>query len=307
MNLKLFVIIVTYNGMKWIDRCITSVLNATVKSEILLIDNGSTDGTKEYVASTYKNVITLPNSVNLGFGKANNIGIQYALEHSCDYVYLLNQDAWVDGNTFQILIETLERNSQYGVVSPLQVTASKTKLDKNFAKYCSIEHCPDLLDALLLHRTIKEVYDVDFIMAAHWMITRKCIEKIGGFNPVFPHYGEDENFLHRVSFHGFKKGICPLTISVHDREYRVVTKKHIHHMNYIEYVKIASNINTTSFFKLKKILRNLITTLRLCCTSFSLIPLLGLGKFIFQIKQIVTANKIARKGGFAFLEHWRKP
>ena len=93
--------------MKWIDKCINSVLNSTLYAKIILIDNGSTDGTLEYISNNFPQAIILPNQKNLGFGKANNLGIEYALSHNCDYVYLLNQDAWIEENTLEILVKTL--------------------------------------------------------------------------------------------------------------------------------------------------------------------------------------------------------
>ena len=79
MDIKLYVIIVTYNAMKWIDRCLSSVITSTIKSKIVVIDNNSTDNSVEYIKENFNEVIILPNNKNLGFGKANNLGIKYAL------------------------------------------------------------------------------------------------------------------------------------------------------------------------------------------------------------------------------------
>ena len=68
------------------------------------------------------------------------------------------------------------------------------------------------------------VVDVPFVMAAHWMISRNCLETVGGFSPVFRHYGEDDNWLHRASFHGFRTGFLAGCVAVHDREMRPFEK-----------------------------------------------------------------------------------
>lgn len=299
--MNIFVIIVTYNGMKWIDKCINSVLKSTLSAKIILIDNGSTDGTLEYLSNNFPQAIILPNQKNLGFGKANNLGIEYALSHNCDYVYLLNQDAWIEENTLEILVKTLNKHKDFGIISPIQITASKKNIDKNFAKYCSKEHCKNIFDDFILHKEIQDIYEIDFVMAAHWLIARKCLEKVGGFNPSFPHYGEDDNYLQRLKFHNIKFGISPFAFGVHDREYRELSKNKIIHMNYIEYIKIASNITTKASHKAKKIFRNFLTSFNLCLKFFTLKPFGLFFSFLFNLKKIKMNNKISINSDFAFL------
>ena len=62
-------------------------------------------------------------------------------------------------------------------------------------------------------------------MAAHWLISRQCFEKVGGFSPTFTQYGEDNNYIDRARFHGFKTGIVPRANAIHDRSKRQITKK----------------------------------------------------------------------------------
>ena len=78
MNSEILVIIVTFNGMRWIDRCIDSVRKSDVPADILVIDNGSTDGTVERLQK--KSVEVRSNSANIGFGAANKIGLLEVLE-----------------------------------------------------------------------------------------------------------------------------------------------------------------------------------------------------------------------------------
>lgn len=153
---------------------------------------------------------------NHGFGKANNIGLSYALEKGYDYVYLLNQDAWVFPDTFSRLVDAMEKNPEYGVLSPVQMAASMERPDPRFTVKC--------LDRPLAEYVPGIVYEVPFVMAAHWMISRRCLETVGGFSPAFRHYGEDDNWLHRASFHGFRTGFLAGSEAVHDREMRPFEK-----------------------------------------------------------------------------------
>ena len=72
---NILVIIVTYNGKAWLDRCISSVLHSRVKADVIVIDNGSSDGTIEHIRDKYPTVKLYESHENLGFGKANNIGL----------------------------------------------------------------------------------------------------------------------------------------------------------------------------------------------------------------------------------------
>ena len=94
-GLNIYAVIVTYNGMKWVERCLDSLRQSTYPITPIVIDNLSTDGSKEYIPSHFPEVIWLPQEKNLGFGQGNNVGMRYALEHDADYVLLLNQDAYL--------------------------------------------------------------------------------------------------------------------------------------------------------------------------------------------------------------------
>lgn len=235
-------VIVTFNGMKWLDKCLSSVKNSTIPSDIIIIDNGSTDGSVEYIKTNYPEAMLTQANANLGFGKANNIGLVHALTHNYEYVYLLNQDAWIEVDTLDKLIGVNKRNPMFGILSPLQENKSKTRLDYNFAKCC-----PDtLLSDALCSTRYAEVYETDFVMAAHWLISKKCLEVVGGFSPSFYHYGEDCNYVDRVKYYGMKIGIVPTATGVHDRENRFVTIESKRKKFYTDNLVTLSNPNISN-------------------------------------------------------------
>ena len=63
---------------------------------------------------------------------------------------------------------------------------------------------------------VKEVYSTDYINAAAWLLSKRTLELVGGFDPLFTLYGEDDDYLHRVRYHGLKIGLCPKQRIVHD-------------------------------------------------------------------------------------------
>ena len=96
---RVLVIIVSYNGMPWLERCLGSVYPGAktchFAPDLYVWDNDSTDGSADYVAKHFPGAHLVRSAENVGFAKANNMGFQYALDHGYDYVYLLNQDAWL--------------------------------------------------------------------------------------------------------------------------------------------------------------------------------------------------------------------
>ena len=217
---NILVIIVTYNGMKWIDKCFHSVISSSIKSDIFVIDNASSDGTPDYIAKNFPTVLLTRSPKNLGFGAANNIGLQYAIDNGYDYVYLLNQDAWIKENTFEKLISTQKKHPEYGILSPIQLEANEQHFDYNFGAIISqwskeTRACEDLF-----FKRENEVIPFPRIMAAHWLISRECLINVGGFSPAFFHYGEDDNYADRAWRKGYKVGIVTSAIGIHDREKR---------------------------------------------------------------------------------------
>lgn len=296
---QLLVVIVTYNAMKWIDTCIRSVLSSSLHADIFIVDNGSKDGTINHIKENYPQAIFKQSTTNLGFGKANNIGLQYAIDNGYEYIYLLNQDAWVMKETFRTLIDIAQKYPQYGILSPLQVQANMHKLDFNFAAgVLSYESCPHFLDDVLLGK-LNEVYSVKSVMAAHWLINRECLLKVGGFSPSFPHYGEDDNYTERVAYYGMKVGIVINVIGVHDRENRTTSTHKKMYLDYIKAIKsFSSPFKQTNQNKHKSIKILLLDSVRYC----SLTPLKYVTILFLKMKYIKENREISKISKTAFLK-----
>jgi len=214
-------IVVTFNASKWIDKCFGSLLSSTTPVSVIAVDNGSLDGTTDLIRQKYPSVEIIENGENLGFGKANNIGLKWALERNSDFVFLLNQDAWIDPIVIGKMVLVYQQNKQYGILSPLHFSGDKTYLDNYFSTYINGFSCQGIISDALSGRKLREVYEISFVNAAFWLITRAVIEKVGGFDPLFFMYGEDVDYIQRVKFHGFKIGICPSALGYHDRPQKI--------------------------------------------------------------------------------------
>lgn len=247
MRNKILAVVVTYNGMKWMDRCLGSLSMSKLPVDVIVIDNGSTDGTPGYIAEYFPEVKLVATGENHGFGRANNVGFRYAMKHGYEYIYLLNQDAWIFPDTFGFLVDAMEDDKSLGVLSPMQLTATEQKLDPRFEKWCPRIAWDDFRKK---GSRSSKVYGVKFVMAAHWMISRECLEDVGGFSPAFTHYGEDDNFLHRARYKGYKVGVHSGARAVHDRELRPMSKESSMRLKCVASVVKISNPLEKLWFRL---------------------------------------------------------
>ena len=247
--MKILVVVVTYNGLRWLDRCLGSVRASELPADLYVWDNDSTDGSPDYVAGHYPEAKLIRSADNLGFAEANNMGLRYALDKGYDFVYLLNQDAWLEPSTLGTLVAASEAHPAFAVLSPLQMTDGYGTLDRQFGKIlpaaggmrfpnlCHPRHHKregplgegsrsDGLEIACPPLPVKRV------MAAHWLIPRKALETIGLFSALFPLYGNDDNWCDRARYHGFQIGIVPQARAVHDRAYRQEPKEKVIYRNY---------------------------------------------------------------------------
>lgn len=248
---KIAVIIVTYNGIKWIEKCLDHALNSTVEIKVYVIDNGSSDGTLGFIKENYPQVEIIESTVNLGFGKANNLAISKAIDDGYTYFFLLNQDGYVETNTIRNLVEFSKSNPTYGILSPIQRNGNGDKLDFNFSKLMRQDNCPGFINDSYF-KQLKAHYDVKFVMAAFWLINIETIRSIGVFNPVFPHYGEDNDYANRVLYHGKKIGIVTSAIANHDREFRENSLAKDIYIYYINKIIKLSDLRRSFYIELLK-------------------------------------------------------
>jgi len=116
---KVVIVVLNWNGKRLTVECVESVTKIGYGNyEILLVDNGSTDGSQECFRSRYPEIALLENKANLGFAEGNNVGIQRAIDERADYILLLNNDTTVDENFLSELVNVAERDSRIGFVGP---------------------------------------------------------------------------------------------------------------------------------------------------------------------------------------------
>ena len=221
---KVLAIIVTYKGIQWYDRCLGSLRKSSIPVDIFVVDNASCDGTVNYLKTNFPEIILIESDVNLGFGQANNKGMRYALDNGYDYVFLLNQDAWiVQPNTIEELIRVNKKYPEYIIINPTHLYADEKRINSMKRHFLDVDNRNnDIISDLVFNRDLKEVYEVKDIGATAWIMPIDLLKNIGGFDPLFFHYGEDDNYIQRIKYHypNSKMGMSLLVSIVHDVEFR---------------------------------------------------------------------------------------
>lgn len=281
---------VTWNAMPWLRRCLGSLMASSLRPDVLVVDNGSSDGTVECISEEFPYVRLVRSPENVGFGAANNIGLRMAFECSYDHAYLLNQDAWVEKDTIELLVRA--SRPEYGILSPVQNDASG-RMDSNFRKKCGARL--DALGGTLADETL--VVEVPFVMAAHWLVSRRAIGEVGLFSPAFRQYGEDDNYIDRLHYHGLRCGVVPAAAAVHDRAFRKASREAKMRLKCVSSVVRLSNPGHSFFW------RRIAAPLELAGMSvknLSAVPLRYIPQLVRRYPELGRLREVSRARG-AFL------
>jgi len=263
VSIKVLAIVVTYNAEGWVDYCLKSLIESSAELDILCIDNNSSDRTVNIISEHYPCIKLIENKKNMGFGRANNIGFEYCLNEAYDYAFLLNQDARVERDAVQELVNIHLSDSGFGIISPLQRGKENNQLEYIFSSWLEPKNTPNLISDFVTGDSIKKVYECSFVNAAIWLVSSECLKKVGFFDQDFPHYGEDNDYAHRVKLAGLKVGVAPSVLANHAR-YKTATtegdedfgsKENRRYVSLlVEYKRNPAGVTKKYFYFLRKML-----------------------------------------------------
>lgn len=214
-NSKVAVVVPSWNGLHDLPACIDSLLGQSLKAKIIVVENGSTDGSLEYLQSTYPFLVVLPQAKNLGFDGGVNVGIRYALEEDYEYIALFNNDAVADKDWLKHLVDTLSTNSDYGIAACKFMSIDKQYLDSTGDLYTNWglsyprgrdEKTNDAYDQLT---------DIFGASGGSSLYRSSMLRQIGLFDEDFFAYYEDVDISFRAQLAGWKVVYEPKAIAYH--------------------------------------------------------------------------------------------
>jgi GT2 family glycosyltransferase/SAM-dependent methyltransferase len=211
---KVSIIVLNWNGLVDTKECLESLQNVAYENkEIIVVDNGSSDGSQEYIRKNYHDVILLENNENLGYAEGNNRGIQVALEKGAEYIFLLNNDTLVDNDAIFKLIEISKTDARIGFLGPkiyyysepIRIWSAGGKLSKWFI-HSGGKHIGYRKIDRGQFECIKET---DYVSGCAILIKKSVFEQIGLFDPKFFCYYEEADLIVRSKRKGFKVIFVP--------------------------------------------------------------------------------------------------
>jgi len=208
-----YCVVLNMNGKALLLESLESTIKMTYPNfKVVVVDNGSTDGSPNAVRAQYPSIAVIENGKNLGFGEGNNVGIRYSLKEGAEWIFLLNNDIAVDPEMLTELMKAASSDEMIGILSPKIYYYS----EPNQLWYAGGK--VNYFTGIISHRGLREmdsgqydqVEETDYITGCAFLIKRKVVESVGMFDPIyFPIYSEDADWSVRVQRAGYRLVYVP--------------------------------------------------------------------------------------------------
>lgn len=200
-------VVIVYNQCEQTLACLQALSGVTYPAwTILLVDNGSTDGTAKTVAQAFPQVHVLRLYKNCGYAEGTNSGVRWALAEGADYVLLLNNDIWIAPDAPGALVAAAEADSTIAVVGPKVYYADEPQRLQSAGGIMDWRRVYGQLigEGEIDHGQYERPCDVDFVVGCAMLIQAQAWHVVGEFDPAFFLYYEDVDWCLRASRAGFR-------------------------------------------------------------------------------------------------------
>ncbi|MGD0323642.1 MAG: glycosyltransferase family 2 protein [Terriglobia bacterium] len=224
---SLSVVIVSWNTKRLVLECLESLERSRgcLPLELILVDNASSDGTAEDVQRQFPHVRLVRNERNLGFARANNIGINLS---SGEYVCLVNSDVAVPDGCLQKMLDYMEEHADVGMLGPKMILPdgsvgqSCMQLPTVWKCFCNALALDSLCrgskifgDLMMRGFTYDRIEDVEVLTGWFWLIRREAMNQVGLLDDRFFMYGEDIDWPKRFHDSGWRVVFHPGAEAIH--------------------------------------------------------------------------------------------
>ena len=212
------IVIVSYNTLSILRDCITSIKDKTrdVDYEIIVVDNASSDGTVDMLHREFPDVVVIESGGNLGFGRANNIGMQHA---SGKYVFLLNSDTLLVNNAvlefYRKAEEFISAGHKVGVMGSILLDADLKTIHSYGRFITPLSELREVVSKYLRFLKDKENLNppavagemrmVDYVTGADMFIPADVYRATSGFDPDYFMYCEEVDWQKRMASAGYER------------------------------------------------------------------------------------------------------
>ncbi len=217
----LSIILVGWNNKAYLDPCLVSLYEGGLKCnfDVVVVDNGSTDGSQKMLGEKYPQVVLIQNEDNVGLGKASNQGIEAT---KGKYILLLNNDTIVNGSSFDAMVDFLEQNPKVGGVGGKLMNPDGT-IQAGYNYFSSLHE--EFLVATRLGELIRSGYpavmdanetkSVDWMGSACLMVRRSALDEVGLLDEGYFIYGDEADLQYRLKRGGWEIYFLPNATTIH--------------------------------------------------------------------------------------------
>ena len=214
------VYVIVLNWNRWPDtaECLQSCRGLTYpRYRLLLVDNGSTDGSEARLRALFPDLEILQTGENLGFAGGNNAGIHHALDRGAEYVWLLNNDAVVDPAALNELVAVAHRDARVGVAgSKILYYGDPQRLNCAGGRISRLTGFPYNRGRGALDRgQFDRVEDVDYVLGCSCLIRAEAMRHAGLMDHRFFLYFEDAEWNFRLRRRGWRLVLAPRSVVWH--------------------------------------------------------------------------------------------
>ena len=201
--MNLGIVIINYRSERWLPRCLTSIFVPEFEGCCWLVDNHELDaGLLSDLRAAYPRLRYYQTDGSLGFGRANNLGVELAAGEGADIIGIVNPDLWFEDGWVRPVLSTFADHPDIGAVAPLQLDYDSEAL----AEWTRIVLKADSLND---PRFLQAHIDVNWLEASAMFIRRQLFEDVGGFDWLFDLYYEDNELCRRVRLAGYRQVVVP--------------------------------------------------------------------------------------------------
>lgn len=209
------VIVPNWNGKDSITACLDSLQLQSLNAHIIVVDNGSADGSDELIAREYPKAELIREPKNLGYAGGVNVGIRRAIELGAEYVAPFNNDAVADKDWLKHLVEFLDQNSGYGMATCKILSQDGKKLDSTGDYYTSWGLPYPRGRGETNINKYDDSTDVFGVSGGASLYRTDMLKKIGLFDEKFFAYYEDVDLSFRGQLTGYKAAYVPTSVAYH--------------------------------------------------------------------------------------------
>ena len=289
-----YVIVLNFNGRRWIEACIASLLNARYSNfRVALVDNGSGDGSVELVRSKFPQIQIISNDDNLGFSEGNNAGIRQALAGDADYVVLLNPDTRVEPEWLDELVAIGEGEGSVGILGAAQLEYDGEEFN-SWTRSAAREYLDELKDL----KSARAWIPVEWVEGACFAVKRKVFEEIGLLDPIYFSFYEEIDFCRRAACRGYQIALVPRSRVHHHRGGSweadpSIKRERDYHCDRSQFIYASTDPRNSVFRNLRWYFVTLGAKLKGVVSGFSPVRLFDLARI--QIDLIIMSGAIVSK------------